>query len=122
MTSPTSARPRPGAFCERPAMSPHRPPPPASRTARTTPLSTGHHAIIVVLGVILVSLCFGLVRVVDAAVSGALHHSPPPVALRQAAPMMVDDRSTARPTADSDCVISAVFEGVPPASAEAIDL
>jgi hypothetical protein len=109
------------ALCERPAMTPHSAPPPKPRAART-PLSAGHHAIFVVLGVIAVSLCFSLLRVVDVAVSGALHHAEAPVAEqasgRMPAAMVADDRSSG----GDGCPMSAVLIEVPSASVEAIDL
>ncbi len=83
-------------------------------------MSPGHHAIVVVLGVILVSLCFGLLKIVDVAVSGALRHERAEVALRPATALAVDERTT--DSAADGCVIGAVFEDVPSASAEAIDL
>ena len=103
-----------------------RVPSPDPRVARA-PLSAGHRAILVVLGVIAVSLCFGLVRIVDVAVSGALRETAAPARLATQVPTLqserapvataVDDRSI-----DDGCAISAVLVEVPSASAEAIEL
>ena len=103
-----------GCISERPTMSPHRHSQHAPRLSRL-PLSHAQHALIVVLGVIGISLCFGLLRIVDVAVSGALHE-------RQAAPATVSMAASAAMPDDGAAVIDATFVDVPSASADAISL
>jgi hypothetical protein len=93
-------------------MSPHRYSQHAPRLSRL-PLSHAQHALIVVLGVIGISLCFGLLRIV--AVSGALHE-------RQAAPATMSMAASAAMPDDGAAVIDATFVDVPSASADAISL
>jgi hypothetical protein len=81
-------------------------------------LSSGHRATLIVLGVIAVSLCFGLLRIVDVAVSGALRHDAAPPAPGAAATMVGDGQADV----GAACAIHAVLDDVPSASAAAIDL
>ncbi len=114
------------AFPERPAMTQQRVPSPDPRVARV-PLSAGHRAILVVLGMIAVSLCFGIARIVDVAISGALHEASAPARLATQASMSQPARVPVATTVDDRAIvdgsaISAVLVDVPSASAEAIEL
>ena len=77
------------------------------------------HALIVVLGVIGISIFFGLLQVVDVAISGARHDAPN---LRQAAPATMSMAASAAMPDDGPAVIDATFVDVPSASADAISL
>lgn len=85
------------------------------RPLRASRLSPAHHALIVVLSVIAVSLGFGLLQVIDVAISGALRpHSSP---IRQAALVVAEPQADGEP-----CPMDAMLVDVPSASAEAINL
>jgi hypothetical protein len=79
------------------------------------------HAMSVVLGVIVVSLAFSALRVIDAEISGALIDSPRHAAAVAAAPSASDAVIVDPPTSPGGPVDASLVE-VPSASADAISL